>query len=98
MIMLKLTEIYEDRKFSDRKFLLREVFINPEQVVYIRGDQSYKSLLEEGYLPDGLTSFQEFSRICLNQGQSLGSDIIVVGDPQSIEQKLREKQKQLLKG
>ena len=97
-MMVKLVEIYENRKFADRKFLLREVFINPEQVVYIREEQNYKTLLKEGLLPDELANFQEFSRICMNQGQAHGSDIIVVGEPRAIEQKLREKQKQLLKG
>lgn len=98
IVLVKLVEIYENRKFSDRNFLLREVFINPEQVVYIREEEGYKTLLKEGLLPDGLANFQEFSRICMNQGQAHGSDIIVIGEVSSVEKKLRVKQKQILKG
>ena len=97
-MMVKLVEVYEERKFADRKFSLREVFINPEQVVYIREEQNYKTLLKEGLLPDELANFQEFSRICMNQGQAHGSDIIVIGEVSSVEKKLRVKQKQILKG
>ena len=56
-----------------------------------------KQKLQEGKLPEGLDSRQEFSRIYLNRGQ-VGLDIVVVGSPSLIEKELKKNYKQVLKG
>ena len=90
-MVVKFTEVYETTnvhtKNATRKYSLREVFINPGQVVCIRTDPGFKEKLSEGILPGGLDKRQEFSRIYLNRGQ-VGLDVVVVGSPGQIEKRL----------
>ena len=101
-MVVKLTEIYKDNKFSEDGRLtnsssLREIFINPEHVVCLREDKIYKRLLSEDRLGE-LDKRQIFTRVYLNRGQS-GIDLVVVGTPGSIQEKLGiNSSKQLLKG
>ena len=91
-MIIKFTEVYETTKAhtqnADRTYSLREVFINPGHVVCIRSDTGFKQKLKEGKLPEGIDSRQEFSRVYLNRGQ-VGLDIVIVGAPTFIEQKLK---------
>ena len=98
-MVVKFVEVYESTKThsndKSRTYSLREVFVNPEQVVCVRTDDSFKQKLLEGTLPKNLDDRQEFTRIYLNRGQ-VGLDVVVVGRAAVIEQKLNNKQ--LLKG
>ena len=98
-MVVKFVEVYESTKThsndTSRTYSLREVFVNPEQVVCVRTDDSFKQKLLEGTLPKNLDDRQEFTRIYLNRGQ-VGLDVVVVGQASMIEQKLNNKQ--LLKG
>jgi|TARA_Y100000034_G_C6518933_1_gene223258 hypothetical protein len=96
-MVIKLVEIYEEQNFSEKKYKLREVFINPEHIVCLRDEPRLKALLSEGRLPEGMDSRQEFTRVYMNRGQS-GLDVVVVGAPQVIEDKIGETKKQILKG
>jgi len=100
-MIIKFVEVYEStRSHSNdkrRSYSLREVYVNPEQVVCVRTDDSLKTKLLEGKMPEGLDGRQDFSRIYLNRGQ-VGLDLVVVGSAATIEQKLNISQKQLLKG
>ena len=99
-MVVKFVEVYESTRAhsndKNRAYLLREVFVNPEQVVCIRSDESFEQLLSEGLLPENLDKRQQFTRIYLNRGQ-VGLDVVVVGQAAQIEQKLNSG-KQLLKG
>ena len=90
--MIKLVEVCESNRYTDtgngKQYSLREVFINPGHVVCIRSDTGFKQKLKEGKLPEGIDSRQEFSRVYLNRGQ-VGLDIVIVGAPTFIEQKLK---------
>ena len=100
-MVVKFVEVFESTKVhsndTSRTFSLREVFVNPEQVVCVRSDVDLSQKLHEGHLPDGLDPRQEFSRIYLNRGQA-GLDIIVVGKPSIVEKELKKSYKQVLKG
>jgi|19_taG_2_1085344.scaffolds.fasta_scaffold20749_4 hypothetical protein len=100
-MIIRFTEVYEatrsHAKDTQRSFSLREVFINPEHVVCVRSDPGFKRNLMEGTLPEGLDTRQEFSRVYMNRGQA-GLDVVVVGDPDIIEEKLNVKRKGILKG
>tara|TARA_R110002020_G_scaffold30381_5_gene95827 strand:+ start:242 stop:544 length:303 start_codon:yes stop_codon:yes gene_type:complete len=100
-MVVKFVEVFESTKVHsndiNRTFSLREVFVNPEQVVCVRSDVDVHQKLQEGYMPEGLDPRQEFSRIYLNRGQA-GLDIIVVGKPSIIEKELKKNYKQVLKG
>tara|TARA_R110000824_G_scaffold345341_1_gene532016 strand:- start:316 stop:507 length:192 start_codon:yes stop_codon:yes gene_type:complete len=63
----------------------------------MREDTGFQSLLSEGELPEGISDSQTFTRIFLDQGQG-GRSIVVVGDPMSVDRKLTEGQRQVLKG
>mgnify|MGYP005834491777 FL=1 len=91
-MLSKLTEIYSLPLQTGRSFGLREIYINPRSVSMIRLEPSMKRHLAEGKLPDDLDDRVEFSRISVESSQ-----IVVVGSPQVIEQKLQES-RQLLKG
>jgi len=96
-MVIQLVEIYESNKFAEKKYELREVFINPEHVVCLRAAPRFKMLLREGLLPEGIDERQDFTRVQMNKGNS-GLDIVVVGTPQSVEEKIRKTKKTLLKG
>jgi hypothetical protein len=96
-MVVKLIEIAEAYDMAaPRKYMLREVFINPEHVIYLRPDELAKRKLTENKFPDALDKRQEFTCLKLNSGHS-GLTITVVGSPSSIEEKLRTS-KQLLRG
>ncbi len=98
-MIVKLVEVFENKKFTQeaKKYSVREVFVNPDHVVCLRSEPNYGKLLQEGVLPEGLDNRQEFTRVHMSRGQ-LGLDIIVVGSPSSIEDKLGRIQKQVLRG
>lgn len=93
-MFVTLTEVVEnttrttiDKNTRDKNFTLREVTINPAYVVCVREDSRTTQLLAEGKLPEGLDPRQQFTRIYMDRGQS-GIDIVVVGDPSTIESSL----------
>ena len=103
-MVIKLTEVFKTNKFMSeagesrgRNYILREVFVNPEHVVCLREDTLHKKLLAEDQLVEGLDQNQSFTRIYLDRGQS-GIELIIVGYPSSIQEKLGLATKQLLKG
>ena len=100
-MIVKFIEVYETTNVHAneelRSYSLREVFINPEQVVCIRSDGGFKQKLNEGQLPKDLDKRQEFTKIYLNRGQS-GLDVTVVGAPKTIEERIRKTNKTILKG
>jgi hypothetical protein len=96
-VLIKLTEVLSPGAvLSEQKFLLREVFVNPEHVVMVREEARMRQLNEEGLLPDNLNLDHQFSKITINRGQT-GTEIVVVGSPELIETKLKANKK-LLRG
>ena len=97
-MVVKLMEVYEENAFGRKAYKLREVFINPDYVVCLRDEPYFQGLLREGRLPEGLDSRQEFTRVQLNRGGQSGLDIVVVGNPQLVEDKIGKTKKKILKG
>ena len=102
-MVVKLIEVYETTRAhsneTNRSYSLREVFINPQQVVCLREATHYKKLLKEGKLPTDLDGRQAFTHVFLNRGQT-GLDLIVVGAPGMVENKIKQNNpdKKVLKG
>ena len=103
-MIVKLVEIYEDKTDSftsnrdgSKKYLLREVYVNPEHVVVLRPSPRFNSKSNKVVLPEGLHPAQEFTTIHVNKGLS-GLTITAVGEPSSIEEKLSLSAKRVLKG
>jgi hypothetical protein len=78
------------------KYILREIYINPEHIVALREDQAMKQRLEEGRFIGEVDNRQEFTKVYVNRGQS-GFDVTVVGSPEAVQEKLSGN-KQLLRG
>ena len=97
-MVVKLTEVYEIGKggWDGPKYSLREIFVNPEHIVCLREDEKYKRLLQENQLGE-LNKSQTFTKVYMNRGQS-GIDVVVVGDPSHVQEKLGLDTKQLLRG
>ena len=97
--MIQLVEVYQydDRGRGQRRYNLREIFINPKHVVAIRPDNRMSKLLNEGYLPEDMDKRQGFTKVYLDRGQS-GIDLTVVGEASIVSQKLGIQQKELLRG
>ena len=100
-MFVTLTEVVENTTTTNlqnnSKYTLREVTINPEYVVCVREDASMRKMLTEGLLPPEMDGTHQFTRVYLDRGQT-GIDIVVVGNPQVIEEKLLPKSKELLNG
>jgi hypothetical protein len=93
-MLVRLTEAIENR--DNKSFNLKEVSINPAHVVAVRSEEGARRALSEGRMPTGLSEATEFSRVYLNTGQ-YGMNILVVGNPELIEEKIK-KTKSVLKG
>ena len=86
--MIKLVEVYREKKLgASNIFTVREVYINPTHVVCMYDDPSMTRNLREGYLPGDLDQRQAFTRLHLNQGQSL-AQITVIGSVGTTSEKL----------
>ena len=86
--MIKLIEVYREKELgANNIFNIREVYINPTHVVCMYDDPSMVRKLNEGYLPNDMDKRQSFTRLRLNQGQSL-YQITVVGNMGVISEKL----------
>ena len=97
IMLVKLTEVCNNGAVTTNKmYSLREIFINPEHVVMIREEKRMKELNENGKVASGLDIAHQFSKLTINRGQT-GTEIIVVGAPDIVENALQSGKK-LLRG
>ena len=86
--MIRLVEIYREKDFGvNNGYRIRQVYINPSHVVCMYDDPSMMRNLREGYLPEDLDKRQTFTRLHLNQGQSV-RQMTVVGSVDITSEKL----------
>jgi len=97
MNSIVMTEIYSTGNASQKKYSLRQIYINPAHVVCLREEQVLKRVLSEGGLIEGLDKRQTFTRITVNNN-STQQDILVVGDLNEVYKKLHIDTKNLLRG
>jgi hypothetical protein len=90
-MLVRLTEVCGTGAVTTgRKYSLREVFVNPEHVVMVREEHQMKSLNEQGILTEGLSKDHRFSKITIDKGTT-GTDIVVIGDPNTVETALNRR-------
>ena len=90
-MLVRLTEVCGTGAVTTgRKYSLREVFVNPEHVVMVREEHQMKSLNEQGMLTEGLSKDHRFSKITIDKGTT-GTDIVVIGDPNTVETALNSR-------
>ena len=101
-MLVKLVEIYEDNSFTEiekrkaNSLSLREVYVNPDHVVYLRENEVMEEKVLTSNLFEQLDSYQQFTTLHINKGLT-GLNLVVVGSSLVVEKKLNLK-KQLLKG
>jgi len=89
-MIVKLKEVYRDvsptaSPMLKMRYETRDIFINPEHVIYVRKNPSMSKRLSEGLI-NGLEEV-EFCTISVSRGSS-GTDIIVVGTLDEVNKKL----------
>ena len=92
-----MIELIQIEKTIGTEFQLKKIYINPSHIIFISEDVKYKSFLREGKINLDIDRNAIFSKIRLNEGQ-YASEIVVVGDPASIQSKLIINKKTLLRG
>jgi len=98
--MVKLIEICESmsaNKNTTQNYILREVYINPEHIISLREDDNFLRKLNEGKLPSNLDENHRFTRMMLDKGQT-GLEIVVVGAPHLVKEKIKAPTSELLLG
>ena len=86
--MIKLVEVYREREIGVKnRFAMREIYIIPSHVVCMYDDPSMILNLREGWLPKDLDQRQTFTKLHLNQGQSV-RQMTVIGNIGSVSEKL----------
>jgi hypothetical protein len=98
MSIVKFVEVARELNIAEAKdYKLREVYINPEHVVILREDEHTSRLLQEKRLPLDLDERQKFTRLTMQRGSS-GTEVVVVGTPDIVREKLFKKEPELLRG
>ena len=97
-MLVRLTEVCKNKALTTKQedYSLREVFVNPEHVVMIREDARLQELNTRLPLTEGLNQGHRFTKLTINRGQT-GTEIVVVGAPDMIEQSLNQNKK-LIRG
>jgi hypothetical protein len=98
-MLVELIEVFARTNYTNapkRNYNLRKIYVNPKSVALIREEPTMINYLKEGVMPEGLSDSTTFTRLSLHDSGSTSS-IVVVGTPQTINEKLST-QKGLLKG
>lgn len=90
-MLAKLVEVY---KVDTNNYNLREIYVNPAQVVMVVEDPVTKVRLHEGQLPEDLDRRVEFSSMQL----STGDNLTVVGEVFRVKSTLGLSSRDLLRG
>ena len=97
-MLIRLTEVYGNGVIaSNPTYTLREVFVNPEHVVFIRHMDSESTVRLTEALRESSPRVKNLSLISVNRG-SVGEDIIVAGSVEEINRKLNENSAMDLRG
>jgi len=97
-MLVRLTEVCSSGAVTAHpQYTLREIFINPSQVIMIREDFRLREVNQNGLLKEGLKEEHRFSKLTINRGQS-GSEVVVVGAPSAIEELIHRDGPGLLRG
>ena len=92
-----MIELIQIEKTQGTEFRLKKIYINPRHVIFISEDTKFLSFLREDRMNVDIDKNATFSKIRLNEGQ-YASEIIVVGDPAQVQQKMALNNKTLLRG
>lgn len=92
-----MIELIQIERILGTDFRLKKIYINPRHVIFISEDTKFSGFLQEGQMNLDIDKNATFSKIRLNEGQ-YASEIVVIGDPSAIQQKIVLNKKVLLRG
>ena len=84
-------------KLDAVSYTLESVYINPKHIVLLKENKQCRDALTEGKINLPIDKHAEFTTIFISENSST-KEIVVVGSPSSVESKLFNKQKQILRG
>jgi|TARA_Y100000310_G_scaffold344339_1_gene456544 uncharacterized protein YjbK len=90
------TKISENAANFRNEYMLKEIYINPEHVVFMRENNKILTKISKTLLSEQLHPEQEFTMLRIDIGHS-GMEVTVIGSLSTIQEKLNLN-KQLLKG
>mgnify|MGYP003128552712 CR=1 FL=1 len=93
-MLVKLVSI---ERAINGSYTLKEVLINPKHIVMVTDAPSWKRRLSEGVLPTGLHSETNFSRLILADS-NYNKEMVIIGTPSEIENKVSLTAKRILRG
>ena len=79
------------------QWYLNKAIINPNHIVMITDSREHNSLLKEGKIDLSFNSEIKFSKVQMAAISGF-SELVVVGSPSAIMEKVNKNKKQLLKG
>ena len=82
---------------AGQTWYLNKVVVNPQHISIVAEADDVNTLLKEGKLDMGLNEHITFSRITM-MSKSGFNELIVIGSPTELLEKMRKSSKQLLKG
>ncbi len=91
--MIELVSIVK----TGETWYLNKVVVNPQYITTVRESREHNIMLKEGKIHIGLNEHVTFSSITLNNKTGF-DEMIVVGSPEQLLEKIRNNSKQLLKG
>jgi len=95
-MLVKLIKIMK----TGRNYSLKQILVNPSQILYIQEDEKFTSDLREGVVSLDLHQSTGFSKIRLDSN-GIFEELTVVGDPDIIQRKIENvvfsSKKQLLR-
>ena len=92
--MVKLTQIKKD---SFNMYRITSIYVNPKHIVFMSEESQMRQELVEGKIDLGLDKNITFTKIKINESANF-SEIVVVGTPEMIENKINTSTKKLLRG
>ena len=91
--MIELVSIIK----TGENWYLNKVVVNPNHISVVEEASDITALLREGKIVMGLNEFVTFSRVTM-ASKSGFSELVIVGSPTELLEKVKKSSKQLLKG
>jgi hypothetical protein len=91
--MIELVSIVK----AGETWYLNKIIVNPKYITTVCESRKHNTMLKEGKIHIGLNEHVTFSLITLNNKSGF-DEIVVVGSPEQLLEKIKKNDKQLLKG
>jgi len=92
-----LVPLIKIKQIDTNNHILKEIYINPDQIVYISENYSLTQKLKEGKITLDLHPETSFTKIKINLNGYV-EEITVIGAPGIIERKINNSARRLLRG